>query len=360
MNGEPAMPIAVATAAAWVARHEGMTDGEVGELLTALVDGSCTPEQAVELLCAWSARGETGAELTAVVRFLLARALPLPPLPPGMDLCGTGGSGLTRFNVSTTAAFVLGAAGVPVAKHGNKGSGRANGSFDLLDALRVPYALPPARLAELQRRSGVCFLFARTMHPVVGALAPARKLARARAARTVFNLAGPLANPSRPLMQIIGVTNAQSAHVVAEALVRLDAGRTGARAVVVCGHPGLDEVSITGPTNLWNVQGGHIHHAIIERVHQPGLTHELLPGGDAHENARLFERLLQGEEQGALLDLVCTNAGVALDCWHGRPILSDGGGFAQARALIADGAAWAAFARHRELATEFHAAQTGA
>jgi anthranilate phosphoribosyltransferase len=353
------MATTLATAAAWVRRAAGMGEGEVAELMGTLVEGGYAPEQAADLLCAWSERGETGAELAAVVRFLLARALPLAELAPSIDLCGTGGSGLTRYNVSTTAAFVLCAAGVPVAKHGNKGSGRPNGSFDLLEALRVPYLLPLPRLAELHRRSGVCFLFARSMHPVVGALAGARKLARARVARTVFNLAGPLANPCRPLKQIIGVTDLRTAHVVADALGRLDAGRAGARAVVVCGHPGIDEVSITGPTNLWNVQDGHVHHAIIERVHQPGLTHDQLPGGDAHENARLFERLLQGEEQGALLDLVCTNAGVALDCWHARPILSDGPGFAQARALIADGSAWAAFARHRELATEFSAAHAG-
>ncbi len=349
-----------ATAAHWVRRPEGMDDSEVAELLSTLVAGSIGPEQAADLLCAWSERGETGAELAAVVRFLLAHALTPGDLAPSIDLCGTGGSGLARYNVSTTAAFVLCAAGVPVAKHGNKGSGRPNGSFDLLEALRVPYLLPLPRLAELHRRSGICFLFARTMHPVVGALAAARKLARARVARTVFNLAGPLANPCRPLKQIIGVTDARTAHVVGEALVRLEAGRAEARAVVVCGHPGIDEVSITGPTNLWNIQAGRLHHAIIERVHQPGLTHDRLPGGDAHENARHFERLLQGEEQGALLDLVCTNAGVALDCWHGRPILSDGPGFAQARALIADGSAWAAFARHRELATEFAAGEAGA
>jgi anthranilate phosphoribosyltransferase len=336
-----------------------MDDGEVAGLMTAMVDGSFSPEQAADLLCAWSERGESGAELAAVVRFLLARAVPLAELAPSIDLCGTGGSGLTRYNVSTTAAFVLCAAGVPVAKHGNKGSGRPNGSFDLLEALRVPYLLPLPRLSELHRRSGVCFLFARTMHPVVGALALARKLARARVARTVFNLAGPLANPSRPLKQIIGVTDARTAQLVADALGRLDAGRAAARAVVVCGHPGIDEVSITGATKVWNVEGGHVHHAIIERVHQPGLAYDQLPGGDAHENARLFERLLQGEEQGALLDLVCVNAGIALDCWHGRAILGDGPGVAQARALIGDGSAWAAFARHRELATEFAAASAG-
>src|SRR5580698_730971 len=120
--------MATADAAALVRRPGGMDDHEVAALMAGLVDGSGGPEQAADILCAWSDRGETGAELAAVVRFLLARALTPADLAPSIDLCGTGGSGLARYNVSTTAAFVLCAAGVPVAKHGNKGSGRPNGS----------------------------------------------------------------------------------------------------------------------------------------------------------------------------------------------------------------------------------------
>jgi anthranilate phosphoribosyltransferase len=333
-------------------RPSGMSDAEVSAVLERLVGGQQTPEQGAAVLVAWHQRGETPAELAAVVRFLLSRAVTMPGLATSMDLCGTGGSGLTRFNVSTTVAFVLAAAGVPVAKHGNKGSGRANGSFDLLEALRVPYQLTPERLARLHRETGVCFLFARAMHPVVGAAAPARKLAAQQVSRTVFNLAGPLANPVRPLKQLIGTTDERTAHLLAETLRLLGAGRADGRAVVVRGHPGIDEVSITGPTHVWEVQDGRVHHAIIERIHQHGLEHAHLPGGDSIHNAALFERLLAGDERGPLLDLVCANAGTALDCWHGRHILADGAGFDQARQLILDGSAWAAFTRHRELATE--------
>jgi anthranilate phosphoribosyltransferase len=190
------------------------------------------------------------------------------------------------------------------------------------------------------------------MHPLVKALAPARALARTRVARTIFNLAGPLANPCRPLKQVIGATDMRTAHMMAEAVTLLNGQRPHARALVVFGHPGIDEVSITGPTHIWDVRAGKVHHAIIERIHQPGLRHEQMPGGDAMDNAVHFERLLTGEEQGPLLDLVCANAGAALDCWHDHPIRGDGSGFAQARALIGSGAAWAAFTRHRELATE--------
>jgi anthranilate phosphoribosyltransferase len=325
----------------------GMTPEQTQVVVRHLMDGSLTPEHGAEVLIAWSERGETGTELATVVEALLAKAVPVP-IPGGMDLCGTGGSGLGRYNVSTTAAFVLAAAGIPVVKHGNKGSKTPNGSFDLLEVLGVPFQLPVPALVKLQRETGVCFLFARAVHPAVAAVAPARKLAAGRVKRTVFNLAGPLANPCRPRRQLIGVTDERTAHVVGEAIKRLGTER----ALVVRGHPGIDEVSITGPTHVWDVQHGHIHHRIIERIHQHGLDHAHLPCGDAIHNAAVFHRILAGDERGPLLDMVCANAGAALDCWHGRQVLSDSAGFDQAKDLIASGKAKAVFTRHLLLAKQ--------
>jgi anthranilate phosphoribosyltransferase len=257
-----------------------------------------------------------------------------------MDLCGTGGSELTRFNVSTTVAFVLASAGVPVAKHGNRGSRRPNGSFDLLDALGIPFALPPAHLAELQRTTGLCFLFARTMHPAVAAVAPMRKLV---AGRTIFNLAGPLANPCRPTRQVVGVTREALAHVVAGALQHLGIER----AIVVRGHPGLDEVSITGPSHLWEVANGHTHHRIVEHYHHHGLDHSALPGGDAPENAAIFHRLLTGEETGPLRDMVVANAAMALDCWRGHPHAGNPDTIAEVMDLLLSGRPRETYHAHR-------------
>jgi anthranilate phosphoribosyltransferase len=325
----------------------GMTSEQTQVVVRHLMDGSLTPEHGAEVLVAWSVRGETGIELATVVETLLSKAVHVP-IPGGMDLCGTGGSGLGRFNISTTTAFVLAAAGVPVVKHGNKGSKTPNGSFDLLEALGVPFQLPVSQLVKLQSETGVCFLFARAAHPAVAAVAPARKIASARVKRTIFNLAGPLANPCRPKRQLIGVTDERTAHVVGEAIKQLGTER----ALVVRGHPGIDEVSITGPTHVWDVQGGHIHHAIIDRIHQHGLDHAHLPCGDAIANAAIFHRLLSGDERGPLLDMVCANAGAALDCWHGRKVLSDSVGFDQAKELIASGKAKQAFTRHVMLAKQ--------
>lgn len=325
----------------------GMTSEQTQVVLRHLMDGSLTPEHGAEVLIAWSERGETGSELATVVETLLSKAVHVP-IPGGMDLCGTGGSGLGRYNISTTTAFVLAAAGIPVVKHGNKGSKMPNGSFDLLEALGVPFQLPVSQLVKLQAETGVCFLFARAVHPAVAAVAPARNLASARVKRTVFNLAGPLANPCRPKRQLIGVTDERTAHIVADAIKHLGTER----ALVVRGHPGIDEVSITGPTHVWDVQGGHCHHSIVERIHQHGLDHAHLPAGDALHNAAIFYRILSGDERGPLLDMVCANAGAALDCWHGRKVLSDSVGFDEAKALIASGKVKAAFTRHLTLAKQ--------
>lgn len=330
------------------ARPGGMTPAEAEEFFALLLAGSLPAVDGAALLVDLETRGATATELATLVRLLLARAAPAPAAGRCFDLCGTGGSGLARFNVSTTSAFVLAACGVPVAKHGNRGSARPNGSFDLLDALAVPFSLAPSAHERLLRETGVCFLFARQMHPGVAAVAPYRKLAAQQVKRTVFNLAGPLANPCRPARQMIGATDERTARVLADALGQLG----GERAIVVRGHPGIDEVSVTGTTHLWDIAGGRVHHRVIDpgdRWH--GLEHAALPGGEAEANAATFHRLLAGEETGALFDMVLANAGAAIDCWNGAPVLG-GDGRERARAAITSGAALASFEKHRSLARE--------
>jgi anthranilate phosphoribosyltransferase len=325
-----------------LASGPGMDAAGCRAVLDLLMAQTPTPEQGADILVAWQRRGPTGVELAATVEALLARAVQVPITTPVLDLCGTGGSGRTRFNVSTTCAFILAAAGIPVAKHGNRGSARPNGSFDLLDALGVPYQLPPERLAEVFARSGLCFLFARAMHPAVAAVAPFRKLAAARVPRTIFNLAGPLANPCRPQWQVIGTVDQPTARVVLEAAQILGARRT----LVVTGHPGIDEVSISGPTHVSEIDRGAIRHQIVQ-TGRHGLDHDALPGGDAVENAKLFLALLDGREAGPLAELVAVNAGAAIDCHAGRPFSADGEGARLARTLLATGAVREAYDRHR-------------
>ena len=345
------MLISYVNAQELVARPAGMDPVETTAVLDLLMDGSLSPEHGATLLVDWAQRQETGLELAAVVTALLARAVSIPSSTRCMDPVGTGGSGLTRYNISTTTAFILAAAGVPVAKHGNRGSARPNGSFDFLDALGIPFLLPPAAIARLLEETSVCFLFARTLHPAVAAVAPYRKIAAAKVKRTIFNLAGPLANPCRPIRQLLGVADIRTAEVVTAAMLALDTERT----VVVCGHPGLDEVSIVGPTQVWDVRQGTVSHRVLDSTLGYPLTHAELPGGDAPVNAELFHRLLAGTETGPLLDMLLINAGAALDCWADRPIHGQGTGRDQAHSLLVSGQVKKIFEKHQTLARQLQA-----
>lgn len=340
MNHEGTIDLAAARRL--VADPAGMDAGAVADVLGLLLDGSLAEADGGALLAAWSQRGETAAELAALVRLLRERAVRVPVAAPSLDLCGTGGTGLTRFNISTTAAFVLAAAGIPVAKHGNLGSRRPNGSFNLLAELGCAYELPPEALAELQAETGVCFIFARTHHPAVGTVVPYRKAA---GGRTIFNLAGPLANPAALRCQLIGVADPALAPVIADALRELAVER----ALVVHGEPGIDELSVVGASRWWQIDADAVRPGGSDTVLVPDLQHDELPGGDAPANAATFARLLDGSETGPLHEMLCVNAGAAIDCWHGRAPELTGPGYRQAKELLASGAVHSTFERHRDL-----------
>lgn len=338
------MGLTLDAARALARRPGGMDATEATAFLDLLLSGRHLAEEGASLLVSLAERGETGTEVAAFVCGLIARSAPLAFPHDTLDVCGTGGSGLTRYNVSTTSAFILAAGGVAVAKHGNRGSTKPNGSFDLLDALGVSYGHQPEALVRLQRECRLCFLFARTVHPAVAAVAPYRKAA---GRRTIFNLAGPLANPARPARQIIGVINARVGEVIADA-ARLLAIQ---RALVVWGGPGIDELSVTGESHYRMLDGSGQQVGVLPALH-PGLEHEVLPGGLAQDNAEIFRRLITGEETGPLCDMVAVNAGAAFDLWEGRPPSIDGPGVAKARRLLADGTVRTFFDRYRALAAE--------
>ncbi len=337
------MSLTHADALALVQKSAGMTAEETADVLALLVSAILAEDEGAQLLKGWAARGETGVELAAAVRFLEDKALRVPTVVPCFDLCGTGGSGLSRYNVSTTVAFVAAAAGVPVAKHGNRGSRRPNGSFDLLEALGVAFDLSVEQEATLQKETGVCFLFARTHHPAVGKVVPYRKKA---GCRSIFNLAGPLANPAPIRHQIIGTVDEKTALVVADALSELSTEG----ALVVWGEPGIDEISVTGRTGTLHVTPEGIRKGTFDTPTHPGLDYTALPGGDAEQNKETFMALLSSKETGPLLDMICENAGASIDLWEGRPPTYGGEGAKRARSVIASGAARDVFEHHRDLA----------
>lgn len=223
-----------------------------------------------------------------------------------LDIVGTGGVRRSRYNVSTTAAFVVAALGVKVAKHGNRGSVKPNGSFDLLEVLGISLTALTSQAVQLLQSTGLTFLFARDWHPTFGVLASARAEV---GAPTVFNLLGPLLNPSEPTHKLIGCGNSAVARIIAEALSELDV-----KALVVTGSDGLDEITLAGYSQIIAVQGSRINTSQIvpEDLMMNTIPASALVGGDATANALEFLAIVGGQGRKHLVDIVTLNAAFAL------------------------------------------------
>ena len=302
------------------------------ELVLAIMDGQVTPAQVGAVLVAMRMKGETVEEIVGAAEAMRARATPVVTRRrPVVDTCGTGGDGSGSFNISTAAAFVVAAAGVCVAKHGNRAVSSACGSADVLEALGVRIDLGPVEAGRCLDEAGIAFLFAPRYHPAMKhAAGPRREIG----ARTVFNLLGPLANPVGANRQLLGAYSAEAARLLAEALVQLGSER----ALVVHGHGGLDELALTGPNQVFEVRDGQLS-AYEMTPEEAGLKRRAAPrleGGDPARNAALLRAVLAGEE-GDPLDAVLFNAGAALLVAGRVERVEDG--VAEARNLVRSGAA---------------------
>ena len=315
---------------------------EAEQCLNTILEKDVPDRQIAELLIALSEKGETADEILGFARALLAKSRPVPLPSNTIDSCGTGGSGLDRFNVSTTAAFVLSAGGVPVIKHGNKGSKRPNGSFDLLEKLGCRFDFEDNRLADIFAKTKVCFLFARTYHPVMIKVVTARQMADRR---TIFNLSAPLCNPANPQYQILGTIDIEMGRQLAEVLRQL--GRK--RFLIVIGEPGIDEISVAGLTHIFELADG----VIKEYDTKPsdfGITEQdysTIPGGDNHENAEIFLSLLRNQIPESILDLVCLNAGAAFYCFGRTDSIEEG--FDLSKSLFVNGLVQEKFLEYKRL-----------
>lgn len=316
---------------------------EAGALCELLLEAGLTAHEGAEILVALADKGETADEVFGFARALLGRAAAVPFTGDTVDTCGTGGSGLVRFNTSTAAAFVAAAAGVCVAKHGNRGSRVPNGSFDLLSALGIPIELDGPRVAECLERTGLGFLLAPLFHPVMKQVVPARKLA---ARRTIFNLAAPLCNPTHPARQVVGAATERDARTVARCLELL-----GRRAFCcVTGHPGLDEVSISGVSQLFGATGVPVEVLEPSALDLPPIRYEALPGGDASVNAPLFLELVQGRAHEGIEQLVALSSALLLRTAGAVPSLGEG--MRVARELLRSGEARGKLEHYRRVARE--------
>jgi anthranilate phosphoribosyltransferase len=289
-------------------RGESLTGAEAAGAMEEVMDGAATPAQIGALLVALRMKGETVEEITGLARVMRSRATPVEVGEyEVVDTCGTGGDRSGTFNISTAAAIVASAAGVPIAKHGNRAMSSRCGSADVLEALGVQINLNAEQVADCVRQVGIGFMFAPLFHPAMKHAAPVR---RELGTRTVFNILGPLTNPAGARSQLLGVADPALAPKMAGVLQMLGARR----ALVVHGYGGLDELSITGPSVAYMVRGSDPIECMDINPADASLSVapvETIQGGTAEENAAIIRDVLSGA-QGAQRDVVLLNAAAAL------------------------------------------------
>ena len=286
-----------------------LAQSEAYDLMHRMLSGEMTTEEIVEVLSFLRSKGETVAELVGFASAIREMSQPLEidqTEEPLIDTCGTGGDNTNTFNISTAAAFVVAGTGLRVAKHGNRKISSQCGSADVLEALGLPIDLPGHDVANCIREVGIGFLYAPLLHRAVRHAQEARLLLKGR---TVFNLLGPLTNPVRARVQLIGAFSVRSAEMLAQASARLGIDR----AFVVHGADGLDEISTTAATTVFQVEDGRVQKGRWSPA-DFGLTQvslEDLKGGDAATNAGIIRSVLDGDP-GPCRDIVVANAAAAL------------------------------------------------
>ncbi|MFT4281903.1 anthranilate phosphoribosyltransferase [Microbacterium sp.] len=270
-----------------------------------VMSGAATPSQLAGFLVALRAKGETVDEIVGFRDAILEAALPLPVPAAVLDIVGTGGDRFGTVNISTMSAIVAAASGVPVVKHGNRAASSSSGSSDVLGALGIDLSLPPERVAEVLEEVGITFAFASAFHPGFRHAGPTRT---ELGVPTVFNFLGPLCNPARAEANAVGV-----AHLDRVPLITGVFRTRGATALVFRGDDGLDELTTTGHSRLWEISRGDIHeHDLDPRdIGIPLADIDDLLGGDAAHNARIVRDVFGGE-QGAVRDIVLLNAAAGI------------------------------------------------
>ena len=284
-----------------------LSEADTVDVMNQIMTGEATPLQVAAFLTALRMKGETVEEITGAARVMREKAHRVNVGGKTvLDTCGTGGDQKGTFNISTTAAFVVAGAGVDVAKHGNRSVSSQSGSADVLGALGVKVDAPKERVEQCIAKIGIGFLFAPLLHEAMKyAVGPRRDIG----IRTIFNILGPLTNPAMASHQLIGIYSGELVGAIANVLKNLGS----ARAMVVHGLEGLDEISLCGPTNVAELRDGQVKEYILE-PEQVGLTRcklEDLHGGSAEQSAQIVKAILAGEK-GPARDVVLLNSGAAL------------------------------------------------
>ncbi len=301
--------------------HTPLTEPEAEAFMGRIMDGELSPIRTAAFLSALRVRGETVPEIVGFARAMRDRATRVTVKSPSgvlVDTCGTGGDGAHTFNISTTAAFVVAAAGVSVAKHGNRAASSKTGSADVLEALGVNLEISPERVAEAVRSVGIGFMFARAHHPAMRHVAPVRA---ELGIRTVFNILGPLTNPAGATHQVIGVYDPGLTRTLAQVLHGL-----GSRGALVVHGAGMDELTVAGVSHVAELRDGTVREYTVQPEALGLSRHEpsSLAGGDPAQNAAIARATLGGTGTSAQRDVVALNAGAALYAADAAPSLEAG------------------------------------
>lgn len=290
-----------------LSQKQDLSYDEAEQVMNEIMEGKATDVQMSAYLTALSLKGETIDEITASAAGMRAHCIKLLHNMDVLEIVGTGGDGANSFNISTTASLVIAAAGVPVAKHGNRAASSRSGAADVLEALGVKIDLPPERSARLLKKIQICFLFAQNYHIAMKYVAPIRK---ELGIRTVFNILGPLSNPAGANMELMGVYEEELVEPLAQVMAKLGV----IRGMVVYGQDKLDEISMSAPTSVCEIRDGWFQSYEItpEQFGYTRCTKEELTGGTPEENAEITRKILSGEDRGAKRCAVCLNAGAAI------------------------------------------------
>lgn len=319
--------------------HQSLSSSQAAALMQGWLCSAIPEGLSGAILVALQAKGISAEELVGMAQVLLSQSMPLMGLPePVMpatliDTCGTGGDGASTFNISTAVAFVAAAAGVPVAKHGNRSASSRVGSADVLEALGVNLSAPLPTIWAAVPEVGITFLFAPDWHPALKAVAPLRRQLKVR---TVFNLLGPLVNPLRPSGQVIGVSDSALLPVIAEALKQLGTRK----AIVLHGRERLDEAGLADLTDLAILAERQVRLEVLnpQLLNVKAAPTSALRGGNVQENAQILQAVLQGKGTVAQQDVVALNAALALQV--GDTVTTYEEGLALAKEILQSGAAW--------------------
>lgn len=321
--------------------RQSLSGAQAAQLMQAWLNEGIPPVLSGAILAAIQAKGVSAEELAGMAQVLQSvrahsTSAQLCAPTPLIDTCGTGGDGAATFNISTAVAFVAAAAGVPVAKHGNRSASSRVGSADVLEALGVNLNAAADRIQVAVAEVGITFLFAPGWHPAMKAVAPLRKTLKVR---TIFNLLGPLVNPLRPTGQVIGVCESNLPLTIAHALQQLGTKQ----AIVLHGRERLDEAGLGDATDLAVLSHGQVELTTIhpqELGLAPAPT-AALRGGDVQENAAILTAVLQGKGTQAQQDVVALNAALALQVGEKIPLGEYAAGISLAKEILHSGAAWA-------------------